>query len=309
MKTSYLTAFDAFMTHGTTLAAAQVTGMSQPVISRNLTELEAELGIELFKRTRNQISPLPEAWLFHSSVRDVLNGFLTLKQEAHAIRDAQSGTIVVAAQPVYCDSFLLDALSRFKQEHAEFSVRLVDAGLVEMQKMLDEGRCDLAFGITLGAGKSARPHTPLASCVAKCLLPKNHPFADVEEIPLPRLLQEPFVDLVPGSPLRTRIDTLLQSISVTRTIRAEMRHLRGVCSLVERGIGVAIVDPVAELIIDPRKLVLRDLLPTVHWQLAQFAPENRPLSRGAIAFGTFVEAEIQAMIERRVLQDVPMGKK
>ena len=58
MKIKEIEAFDAFMKHGTTKAAAETLGISQSMVSRLLIGLEDELGFALFKRTRNQLEIL-----------------------------------------------------------------------------------------------------------------------------------------------------------------------------------------------------------------------------------------------------------
>ncbi|UZH09915.1 LysR family transcriptional regulator [Halomonas sp. BDJS001] len=68
MKIKEIEAFDAFMKHGTTKAAAETLGISQSMVSRLLIGLEEELGFALFKRARNQLSPTSEAFLYHASV-------------------------------------------------------------------------------------------------------------------------------------------------------------------------------------------------------------------------------------------------
>ncbi len=68
MKLKEIEAFDAFMKHGTTKAAAEALAISQSMVSRLLSGLEEELGFALFKRSRNQLAPTEEAFLYHASV-------------------------------------------------------------------------------------------------------------------------------------------------------------------------------------------------------------------------------------------------
>ncbi|WP_278922840.1 MULTISPECIES: LysR family transcriptional regulator [Pseudophaeobacter] len=292
-KLKELEAFDAYMRLGGGKLAAEYLETSQPMISRLLSGLEDKVGFTLFLRKRNRLAPTPEAFRFHQTVVRHLAGLHDLEQEAVAIANGQVGHLVIAAQPVFCDTFLLDALQRFRETHPQATVQIVDVGMAELLRMISEQRCDLAFGITLNAEAFGGDAKPLGHCAARCIMPRGHPLGTVEEIPLPRLRKEWFIDLSPDSPLRQRVDNMMDTIDVRRTIAAELRTLQGVVRLVERGVGLAIVDPVALRLIDTNKVTAHQLIPEITWDIAQFVPRGRPLSPVGQAFATAIADEIE----------------
>lgn len=295
IKPKELEAFDAFMRLGSVQAAGDHLGTSQPAISRLLSAHEDQVGFDLFIRKRNRLTPTPEAFQYHLTVQRALSVLRDAEEEATAIANKQLGHLVIAAQPVFCDTFLMDAVRVFRQRHPGVSVRLIDVGLEEMMRMLSERSCDMAFGITLDAEFVGATATTLARCEARCILPLDHPLNEPGDMPLPRLRHEAFVDLAPGSPLRTRVDYLMQTINVRRNIVAETRNQRGVVQLVEMGIGVAIVDPVARRLLNPKKVVDRPILPTIGWDIAQFVPRDRQLSAVGHVFSDVVSQEIETL--------------
>lgn len=295
MKLRELEAFDAFIRHGGTQKAAQSMGVGQPLVSRLLSSLEKQVGFSLFERKRNRLIPTPEAMLFHDNVAATLERLRGLEQDARDITNLQRGNIVIAAQPIFCDTFLLDAVAAFKRDHPQVGIRIVDVGLEDMMKMMSEQACHLGLGITLETGNTGTEVTPLARCEARCIMRVDHPLNTEGQIPLPRLRDEPFVELAGGSPLRTRVDSLMQSIGIRRTIAAEMRHLRGVCGLVARGTGVALIDPIAELLLDREKVVSCPLVPTIEWEIALFTPKNRLPAEIVTAFINKIRIEIERL--------------
>lgn len=294
-KTRELEAFDAYMRLGGVKLAADLLGTSQPMISRLLSALEEKVGFDLFQRKRNRLAPTPEAFRFHEIVTRHLGGLRGLEQEARAIANGQVGHLVIAAQPIFCDTFLLDALQSFRQSHPQVTVQIVDVGMAELLRMISEHRCDMGFGITLNAEAFGGDARPLARCEALCLLPADHPLVTPEDIPLPRLRNERFIDLAQGSPLRQRVDHMMETINVRRTIAAELRTLHGVVRLVERGLGVAITDPVAVRLLDPQKATAHKLLPAITWDIAQFTPRDRPLGAVGLAFAEAVADQIDQL--------------
>lgn len=295
IKIREMEAFDAYMRLGAMKSAAEENDLSQPAISRLLTSLEEKVGFALFFRKRNNLVPTPEAFQLHQTVIRSLTSFRALSEEARAIANNQRGHLVIAAQPIFCDTFLISALKTFRKTHPRVSVRLLDVGMSEMLRMISERSCDMAIGITLDADPYGAHVTRLATCEARCLLPKGHPLSTPGGIPLPRIRDEPFIDLSTGSPLRMRIDYLMQTIEFERNIAAECRTLHNVVGLVEAGLGVAIVDPVARLLCNPDTISNHQLLPTISWDIAQFVPKERVLSRIGQAFSDIVAIEIEKL--------------
>lgn len=303
MKVKEIEAFDAFMKHGTTKAAADAMAISQSMVSRLLTGLEEEVGFTLFKRTRNQIEPTAEAFAFHASALRLISSIRDTQKDAEAIANNQVGNVVIAAQPIFCDTFLLDVVKRFKEHHPKVGVRLVDVGMQELLKMIDNNTCDMALGITLEADTYGASVTSLARCSARCIMHRKHPLADLNVVPITSLQNQTFIELMPDSPLRSRVDYIMQTIDIKRNIAAEIRPMRGVCALVDRGVGIAVIDPIAELLLPGTNVVSKPLDPSIEWEIALLKSKRRPLSNVSAAFYNEVHQEITNLINIGILQE------
>lgn len=307
MKIKEIEAFDAFMKHGTTKASAETLGISQSMVSRLLMGLEDELGFALFKRTRNQLLPTTEAFLYHASVLRLMASIRDTQKDADAISNNQLGSVVVAAQPIFCDTFLLDVIKRFKQNHPNVGVRVIDAGLQELLKMIDNNTCDVALGITLEANTYGAAVSSLARCSARCIMHRSHPLAKEDMVSIKSLQNQTFVELMSDSPLRARVDYLMQKIDMKRHIAAEMRHMRGVCALVDRGLGVALIDPIAELLLQGTDVVSKPIEPTIEWEIALLKSKNKPLSNVATSFCEEIYAEIESLHQMGILTSLTIN--
>lgn len=303
MKLKEIEAFDAFMKHGTTKAAAEALAISQSMVSRLLSGLEEELGFALFKRSRNQLTPTEEAFLYHASVLRLMASIRDTQKDAEAISNNQLGSVVIAAQPIFCDTFLLDVIKRFKGRHPKVGVRLVDAGLQELLKMTENNTCDVALGITLEADTYGASVTSLARCSARCIMHREHELANESVVPITSLQNQTFIELMTDSPLRARVDYIMQTIEIKRDISAELRHMRGVCALVDRGLGIAIIDPIAELLLQGTAVISKPLKPAIEWEIALLKSKSRPLSNVANAFCAEIYHEIDNLKEMGILKD------
>jgi DNA-binding transcriptional LysR family regulator len=300
-KIRELEAFDAFMRGGSMQAAGQMIGVSQAMISRLLSSLQESLDFELFYRRRNLYTATLDAERFHRSVERLLAHMKEVESTAKAISTRQMGDITIAASPIFCDTFLLDAIARFKKDHPLISVRLYDVGMVELLNMVRHQRCDFGLGITLGAEQAETEMTTLGRCEARCLLPKGHPADTGYALKVEDLNDVSFVDLHVGTPLRTQVDALFGQVGAHRNIAAEMRHLSGVVSLVERGVGCAISDPLSELSVDRTKVVSRRMQPSIEWDIALYCPVDLPLSVSALEFIEQIKAQIASMKQKGIL--------
>jgi DNA-binding transcriptional LysR family regulator len=69
MKIRQIEIFRSVMMGGSTIAAATALGLSQSAVSRQLTQLDEELGFSLFERSKGRLLPRPEAFALMDKVR------------------------------------------------------------------------------------------------------------------------------------------------------------------------------------------------------------------------------------------------
>ncbi len=200
MNLRELESFNAFMTYGSVTKAAQAMNISQPMVSRLLNNFEKSVGFELFTRKRNQLTATTEAQQFHATVLRSLNAFREVEQQARAIANDQLGSIRIAAQPIYVDTYLIDVVAKFKQAHPNVSISITDTGLEGMLDMISTRQCDLGIGITLDLQDPNVLVTPLAQSRAVCLMPVDHRLAGFETIDIDLLRGENFVELSISAP-------------------------------------------------------------------------------------------------------------
>ena len=100
-----LRAFAAVMLAGSVTGAATRLRISQPAISALIAGLERDLGFSLFLRDRNRLQPTSEAASFYRSVAAVLERLDGLERLATDIRQADEGTLRIAALPMLALEF------------------------------------------------------------------------------------------------------------------------------------------------------------------------------------------------------------
>lgn len=76
--------FAAIMKSGTVSRAAELLGVTQPGVSRTISELERSLGFSLFDRVRNRIIATPEGRIFYAQVGELSrHGYAARRSRTH----------------------------------------------------------------------------------------------------------------------------------------------------------------------------------------------------------------------------------
>src|SRR3546814_644081 len=178
MEIRQLEAFAAVYSTGSVTAAGRLLDRSQPMVSRQIQDLEQELGFILFTRTRPQVTLTEQGREFYEEVHNVLAGLQQLDSRSREIAQGQSRPLRVAATYTLGSSLLPSTIGYLERIRPVFEYKLyidtfqpsdvvqavadgqADIGLVSLP--IDLGRCQL-----LWSGQ--------APCVLA--LPSNHPLA------------------------------------------------------------------------------------------------------------------------------------
>ena len=135
--------FLTIVKHGSFTEAAQVLSVSQPAISKQIRQLEEELGCSLFTRSGRTLSLTPAGQAYHDYFQQCHFQLALLKNKLNAQK--KDGTIIRIAYPDDVDpshfrtSFLDAASSISTPVHLEFACYPE----AELPEILEQGRCDL----------------------------------------------------------------------------------------------------------------------------------------------------------------------
>lgn len=140
-----LHAFCAVVRFGSVTAAADALGMSQGALSKQIQELEQQLGITLFERTRRRLLPTAAAQRYEVAVREVLARLESATLECLTHDDA-AGTLHVAAAPTFSARFLIARLPDFARLHPRITLHFVPYLLGTGGRLPQGADCTIAFG-------------------------------------------------------------------------------------------------------------------------------------------------------------------
>lgn len=114
---------------GSFSATARDTGLSQPSVSRIISELEERLGVRLLLRTTRKIVPTDAGAAFLQKAKQILYELDEADEVARGV-DSVKGLLRVAASPTMCIRTILPRLSGFLKDHPELRVEFLAADIM-----------------------------------------------------------------------------------------------------------------------------------------------------------------------------------
>jgi LysR family transcriptional regulator, benzoate and cis,cis-muconate-responsive activator of ben and cat genes len=264
-------------------------GISQPAVSRQLRDLEEELGVKLFRREKTGLKLTPAGETFLAHARDLLrrSGDAVKEMEAFGKRAKEIVTVGYIA-PVLA-SILTPALRRFSQHHSGVEVALRKMSPAEQLNALREGRIDLALlGNPCAEVEREFAVTVLTRIPFQVVLPDNHLLALRKRIALSELEPEPFVgfaeDKFPGR--NAAICAACQAAGFTPRFRHYVETLTALLATVAAGKGVTLAPQEVGQLPHPKAVFvpLKSPVPSVVSVAARPSNETNPLAQALLDY-------------------------
>lgn len=124
--------------------AARSLHITQPTLSRQLHDLEEELGVTLFERGSRHITLTPQGLLFRRRAREIIELADKAEEELTCCSDQVKGTVSIGAGELQSVGRLSEYILDFSRQHPHVSFNLFTATADQIQSNLDQGLLDLA---------------------------------------------------------------------------------------------------------------------------------------------------------------------
>ena len=243
MEIRQLEALAAVVTSGSVTAAGRMLDRSQPVVSRQISDLEDELGFSLFVRTRPTITLTPQGAEFYQDVRRVMADLQLLESRGRDIARGLSSPLHIVATSDMALGILPRVMRHLDDIEPLFSEKLIVEAVShnEAESVLIEGHADLCV---LNLPVDHEP-CPVHWCgQAPCMLavPESHALAARETIRLEDLAGDTIITLPSSYRLRYHLSSaLVKAADAPRHIEAGSHQLA--LAMVRAQLGVGLVDP------------------------------------------------------------------
>ncbi|MFB5676737.1 LysR family transcriptional regulator [Paenibacillus terreus] len=220
--------------------AAEELRIAQPALSKTIARLEDELGMPLFDRRNRQIQLNEYGRAFLTKVDEALYALEEGKRELSDLAGADRGKISVATNAL---GRLTGPIKRFREQHPEVNFRILQiapSATGDMANLLNKGEVDLCFtGAALN--QPGIEEIPVLHADLYLAVPPGHRLEGRESITLQETGQESFIEYKEGHPFRAKNEELRRKAGIRPEIVCEVEEPSALMSLVQAGLGVALV--------------------------------------------------------------------
>lgn len=262
MNQKQLEAFRLVMKTGSISTAAQQLFVSQPTMSRLLSDLEKSIGLKLFDRRQGKTTVRPEALAFYESVEKVFMGSNYLRRVAEEIRNRIGVRLRVGVLPAFGLTLMPEVVAGFHREFAHASLEVTVATSASLGESVSSGTTD----IVVVEGTPSLIGTEIVqrySAPRVAVLRADDPLAERDAIDLDATLDRPIIwmnslsDM--GSTLRRSVG--VEKAAVSGSLQVNLAHTA--CRFVALELGIAVIDPFTALRLPEPGLVMRPISPFI----------------------------------------------
>ncbi len=224
--------------------AAGRLNISQPPLSQQIMQLEEEIGVRLFSRTRRNVQLTQAGEVFLAEARRIITASEEAVRRAVRADKGEIGYLAVGFIGSANYSVLPPVIREFRKCFPDVELTLTEMNTSQQFEALHEGRIQVGFmrpppGIEdTGLSVEAVYREPLAIA-----MPGSHPLRDRKTLPLRLLAKESFI-MIPrqrGPGFFDYIIALCQQEGFSPNIVLEASQFHTIVGLVAAGIGIAIM--------------------------------------------------------------------
>lgn len=295
MEIKQLQHFSRIAEIGNLTRAASLLGLTQAALSRQLAQLEAELGTELFRRNGRGLVLTDAGQRLLNHVPMVLREIALAERAVRGTAEPARGVLVLGLPPSLARTVVVPLIDAFREQLPEVTLRTVDGLSAKLVELVETGNLDCSVVYN-------QPHSDLAELrllVDEDLylvagqttrragkpLPHSLTLADVATLPL----------VISGklNAVHVALATAMSTLGLQPQVVHEIENLTAILDLVRKGYGSSVIplSGVHSCIGDPQLRLHRIRKPVLRCSLSLVSP-TRALDDALIKQGTSLVREV-----------------
>src|SRR5438034_1251007 len=168
--------------------------VAQPALSRQIQDLEEEIGFKLFDRLSRGVKVSAAGKVFLEDARRVLQQVTEATARAKRVASGQSGTLRVGfVESVSWHGVVPDSFRQFRERQPDVELQLKPASSLEQTEAVLSGRLDAGFVFTIAHIGRELAQLPVALLNLMLAAPKGHPLTQLKKLRLRDLSDAAFV--------------------------------------------------------------------------------------------------------------------
>jgi DNA-binding transcriptional LysR family regulator len=271
--------------------AAEHLFITQPTISKMIKNLETELGVSLFDRSRKQLTLTDAGQVILEQAQEINKAFHNLETELDNLRGLKKGHIRIGLPPIIDSRFFPNVMGRFHEKYPEITFQLVEGGSKKIEE--DVGKNELDIGVIVLPTKDALFHSfSFLREDLKLIVPPSHPLADRKEVNLVELKNESFILFNKDFVLHDLIVSSCNKVGFNPQIITESSQWDFIEEMVAYNLGITLFPESICHHLNNQVRVIKVVNPSVYWHLAIIWSKEHYLSYSAKEWLRFTKEQL-----------------
>jgi DNA-binding transcriptional LysR family regulator len=243
MDLRHLRTFVTVAELGTVSRAALRLRITQPALSRQIGDLERELGLRLFDRVGRRLMLSGEGEQLLGNCRNLLGYASSLTDQAQQLLGGDRGLLKVTASAHLIDSVFSTFLHRYAERYPNVQVRPIEATGYEILALVERGEANLGINLdqVVPAGSDRFGSLPVSPLEFWAAYHSSFDLGRRSSVELRHLAPYPLLSMDSSFTLRKTFDSACHLAGLKPNILIESRSPHTLLALAEEGHGVAIV--------------------------------------------------------------------
>lgn len=226
--------------------AADVTNRSQTSVTRQIQQLERELGFELFLRRRNKILGVtPQGQEIVTIARRILQETKNMRRIADNLQNDDAGDFTIATTHTQARYIMPQVIKRFIEKYPRVRLSLRQGTPKECCELVALGKSDLAFCSDPREVPDELVEIPCYNSQRCVVTPLRHPLTRVKPLTLEALAQYPLITYHEGFSSRRVVDRAFSDKGLSPRVVLQAADIDVSKVYVAMGLGIAIFSKVA----------------------------------------------------------------
>ncbi len=291
-----LTLFRTLMETQSVTETASRHGVTQPAVSKTLSQLEEQLGLRLFHRAHGRVYPGPDAERLYVETERLLKQVDLFSDSVAAMRSAQQGRLAVAAIPTLAGTILALTVGKFLEPRPNVRVELLSMNSDAVVEQVTKHQVEIGFVHQTVDEPFVRSEV-VGETEIVCVMHRDHALAKHSVVTPKDLRHERQVFLDAAAPPSHLVRECFQQFGISPNIMVETNMSYAAKAIARFGGGVALIDPWPTALDDSSDLVTIAFAPRVPLRISCLQSIYRAHSRLADTFIADLRSAIKDLSE------------
>ena len=281
-KLRQLEAFRAVAETGSMTRAAQKLEVSQPAVSRLLSDFSNSVGFDLFRRRQGILEPTSDSRYLLAEVTRIIDNLEHLEDLRRDLTERTVGHIRIACLPGFATSHLPGVLVKFLEDRPGVTVTLEP----DRPERILEWIIGEQYDCGLTGDFSGHPATTSEDLNIRsvCILPEGHFLGEKEVITPKDLSNQRLIHTRRDSWFFQELSRLFGNYNVEINSLVEVRQFTTACIMVKEGLGASVVSALDADAFKSLGILIKPFEPKIYHRLSIIQPASGPSSPVVLDF-------------------------